>query len=53
MSERDRILLLEDMLDSALKIRRYTSKLDFDSSLFFLFSWALVKILQRQIIHII
>lgn len=30
MSKRDQILLLEDMLDSALKIRRYTNDLDFD-----------------------
>jgi len=33
MSKRDHILLLEDMLDSALKIRRYTNNLDFDSFL--------------------
>ena len=33
MSKRDRILLLEDMLDSALKIRHYTNDLDFDSFL--------------------
>jgi len=31
MSKRDQILLLEDMLDSAVKIRRYTNDLDFDS----------------------
>ena len=31
MSKRETILLLEDMLDSALKIKRYTSKLTFDS----------------------
>ena len=31
MSERDIILLLEDMLDSALKIRRYTEDMDFDT----------------------
>ncbi len=31
MSERDTILLLEDMLESALKIRRYTKDLDFNS----------------------
>ena len=33
MSKRDRILLLEDMLDSALKIRLYTNDMDFDSFL--------------------
>ena len=33
MSKRDHILLLEDMLDSALKIRRYTNNLDFDTFL--------------------
>jgi uncharacterized protein with HEPN domain len=33
MSKRDQILLLEDMLDSALKIRRYTSSLDYDTFL--------------------
>ncbi len=33
MSKRDHILLLEDMLDSALKIRRYTNGLDFNSFL--------------------
>ena len=33
MSKRDQILLLEDMLDSALKIRRYTNNLDFDAFL--------------------
>ncbi len=31
MSKRDIILLLEDMLDSALKIKRYTSNLTFES----------------------
>ena len=31
MSKRDTTLLLEDMLDSALKIRRYTGDLTFDS----------------------
>lgn len=30
MSKRDLILLLEDMLESALKIKRYTANLDFD-----------------------
>jgi uncharacterized protein with HEPN domain len=30
MSNRDQILLLEDMLDSALKIKKYTEHLDFD-----------------------
>lgn len=30
MSKRDLILLLEDMLESALKIKRYTSDLEFD-----------------------
>ena len=33
MSKRDRILLLEDMLDSAIKIRHYTNDLDLDSFL--------------------
>ncbi|HEY9115453.1 MAG TPA: HepT-like ribonuclease domain-containing protein [Bacteroidales bacterium] len=33
MSNRDQILLLEDMLESALKIKRYTAKLDYDSFL--------------------
>lgn len=33
MFKRDRILLLEDMLDSALKIRRYTNDMNFDSFL--------------------
>jgi len=33
MSKRDQILLLEDMLDSALKIKRYSNDLDFDSFL--------------------
>ena len=31
MSKRDITLLLEDMLDAALKIRRYTNNLTFDS----------------------
>ncbi len=31
MSSRDRKLLLEDMLESALKIKRYTLGLDYDS----------------------
>ncbi len=30
MSNRDLILLLEDMLDSAMKIKRYTTNLDYD-----------------------
>lgn len=33
MSKRDNILLLEDMLDSALKIKRYTANLTFNSFL--------------------
>lgn len=33
MSKRDQILLLEDMLESASKIKRYTTNLDFDSFL--------------------
>lgn len=33
MSKRDHLLLLEDMLESALKIKRYTTNLDFDSFL--------------------
>ncbi len=33
MSSRDLILLLEDMLDSALKIKRYTTNLNYDSFL--------------------
>ncbi|MEI8046858.1 MAG: DUF86 domain-containing protein [Bacteroidota bacterium] len=33
MSDRDLILLLEDMLESALKIVRYTADLDYDSFL--------------------
>lgn len=33
MSKRDLILLLEDMLESALKIKRYTTNLDYDSYL--------------------
>jgi uncharacterized protein with HEPN domain len=33
MSDRDLILLLEDMLESALKIKRYTTNLDYDSFL--------------------
>ncbi len=31
MSRRDTLLLLDDMLQAALKIRRYTNNLDFDS----------------------
>jgi uncharacterized protein with HEPN domain len=31
MSKRDLILLLEDMLDSALKIKRYTNSLNYES----------------------
>jgi len=31
MSERDNILLLEDMLDSALKIIKYTNEINFNS----------------------
>jgi uncharacterized protein with HEPN domain len=31
MSSRDLILLLEDMLESALKIKRYTTNLNYDS----------------------
>ena len=31
MSDRDLKLLLEDMLDSALKIKRYTTNLNYDS----------------------
>ena len=31
MSKRDAILLLEDMLESAQKIKRYTKDLDFDA----------------------
>ncbi len=31
MSKRDTNLLLEDMLESAIKIKRYTEKLSFDS----------------------
>ncbi len=31
MSKRDKILLLEDMLQSAIKIKRYTDKLDYDT----------------------
>ena len=30
MSKRDHLLLLQDMLEAALKIRRYTKDLDFD-----------------------
>ena len=30
MSKRDHLLLLEDMLDSALKIKKYTSNLTYD-----------------------
>ncbi len=33
MSKRDTILLLDDMLQSAKKIKRYTENLDFDSFL--------------------
>ena len=33
MSNRDRLLLLEDMHESTLKIRRYTANLDYDSFL--------------------
>lgn len=33
MSKRDHLLILEDMLESALKIKRYTTNLDFDSFL--------------------
>lgn len=33
MSKRDLILLLEDMLESALKIKRYTTNLDYDQFL--------------------
>lgn len=33
MSNRDLILLLEDMLESAMKIKRYTVRLDYDSFL--------------------
>lgn len=33
MSSRDLILLLEDMLESAVKIKRYTMNLNFDSFL--------------------
>lgn len=33
MSNRDIVLLLEDMLESALKIKRYTANLDYDSFL--------------------
>ncbi len=33
MSKRDTLLLLDDMLQSALKIKRYTQDLDFDSFL--------------------
>jgi uncharacterized protein with HEPN domain len=33
MSKREHILLLEDMLDSALKIKRNTNTLNFDSFL--------------------
>lgn len=31
MSKRDKMLLLEDMLQAATKIKRYTDNLDFDS----------------------
>jgi len=30
MSKRDRVFLLEDMLESALKISKYTNDMDFD-----------------------
>ena len=30
MSRRDRILLIEDMYDAALKIKRYTEGMDYD-----------------------
>lgn len=33
MSKRDRILLIEDMYEAALKIMRYTKGMDFDSFL--------------------
>ena len=33
MSDRDLILLLEDMLESALKIKRYTADLGYESFL--------------------
>lgn len=33
MSKRDNILLLEDMLDAALKIKRYSYNLDFETFL--------------------
>ena len=33
MSKRDTLLLLEDMLESSIKIRKYTDGLDFDSFL--------------------
>lgn len=33
MSKRDRILLIEDMYEAALKIMRYTKGIDFDSFL--------------------
>jgi uncharacterized protein with HEPN domain len=33
MSNRDIVLLLEDMLESALKIKKYTTNLNFDSFL--------------------
>ena len=31
MSKRDRILLIEDMYEAALKIKRYTKDMDYDS----------------------
>lgn len=31
MSKRDKILLLDDMLQSALKIKKYTDNMDFNS----------------------
>lgn len=33
MSKRDKILLLEDMLNSALKIKQYTENIDFNAFL--------------------
>lgn len=33
MSKRDRILLIEDMYEAALKIKRYTNGMDFESFL--------------------
>ena len=31
MSKRDTLLLLEDILDSSIKIKKYTEKIDFDT----------------------